>query len=176
MGQKDARILSKIDVVIAILLAVGGFLGYRRGFLMELFFLCAMVLGVLIGFKLMGAGVEYLHREFNADTVLLPYLSFLIIFILVVVLVTFLGKQIKNSVDKTFLGRVDAAAGAILGVLKYMFCVSVIIWLISSFHYSLPAQWTKNSWLYPVTEGFAPHLAGFFSGFLPVFKEIFKQF
>ena len=168
--------MSRIDIVIAILLAVGGFLGYKRGFLMELFFLSGMVLGVLIGFKLMGTGVEYLHKEFNADTVFLPYLSFLIIFILVVILVTFLGKQIKNSVDKTFLGRVDAAAGAILGALKYMFCVSVIIWLISSFHYSLPEQWTRNSSLFPVTAGFAPHVAGFFSGFLPGFKEIFKQF
>jgi len=168
--------LSKIDVVMIILLAVGGFLGYKRGFLMELFFLSAIVLGVLIGFKLMGGGVEYLHKEFNADTTFLPYLSFLIIFILVVVLVTFLGRQIKNSVDKTFLGRVDAAAGAILGMLKYMFCASVIIWLISAFHYSLPSQWTKDSWLYPVTAGFAPNVAGLFSGFLPVFKEIFKQF
>jgi len=168
--------LSKIDIVILLLLAVGGYLGYKRGFLMELFFLCAMVLGVLVGFKLMGAGVEYLHREFNADITFLPYLSFLIIFILVVILVTFLGKQIKNSVDKTFLGRVDAAAGAILGVLKYMFCASVLIWLISSFHFSLPPQWTKDAWLFPITAGFAPHVAGFFSEFLPVFKEMFKQF
>ena len=168
--------MSKIDIVILVVLAAGAFLGYRRGFLMELFFLFAIVLGVLIGFKLMGACVEYLHKEFNADTTILPYLSFLIIFILVVILVTFLGKQIKNSVDKTFLGRVDAAAGAILGVLKYMFCVSVIIWLISSFHYSLPAHWIKDSWLYPATAGFAPRVAGLFSGFLPVFKEIFKQF
>ena len=168
--------MSKIDIVILVVLAVGAFLGYRRGFLMELFFLFAIVLGVLIGFKLMGAGVEYLHKEFNADTTILPYLSFLIIFILVVILVTFLGKQIKNSVDKTFLGRVDAAAGAILGVLKYMFCVSVILWLISSFHYSLPAHWTKDSLFYPATAGFAPRVAGLFSGFLPVFKEIFKQF
>ncbi len=168
--------MSKIDIVILVVLAVGAFLGYRRGFLMELFFLFALVLGVLIGFKLMGAGVEYLHKEFNADTTILAYLSFLIIFILVVILVTFLGKQIKNSMDKTFLGRVDAVAGAILGALKYMFCVSVIIWLISSFHYSLPAHWTKDSWLYPATAGFAPRVAGLFSGFLPVFKEIFKQF
>ena len=168
--------MTKIDTILAILLAVGGFLGYKRGFLMELFFLCAMVLGVFVGFKLMGAGVEYLHNQFNADTTFLPYLSFLIIFIVVVILVTFLGKQIKNSVDKTFLGQVDAVAGAILGALKYMFCASVIIWLISSFHYSFPAQWTNDSWLYPATAGFAPQVAGFFSSFLPVFKEIFKQF
>jgi membrane protein required for colicin V production len=168
--------LSKIDIVLALLFMMGGFLGYQKGFLMELFFLSAMILGVLIGFRLMGAGVDYLHQHFNADTKFLPYLSFLIIFVLVVVLVTFLGKRIKHLVDKTFLGRVDAAAGAVLGVLKYMFCASVVIWIISSFHFSLPEQWTREAWLYPVTAGFAPHVAGFFGSFLPVFKEIFKQF
>lgn len=168
--------MSRIDIAIAIFLAVGGFLGYKRGFLMELFFLCAIILGVFAGFRLMGAGVGYLHDEFDSDTTLFPYLSFLIIFILVVIVVTFLGRQIKNSVDRTFLGKVDAIAGAVLGVMKYLFCASVCIWLMSSFHYSLPVDWTKGSWLYPVTAGFAPSVAGLFSSFLPVFKGIFKQF
>jgi len=82
--------LNKADLVIAIILAVGAFLGYKRGFLMELFFLVALIAGVLLGFKLMGWGVEVLAREFNADTKVLPYLSFLIIFILVLLLVHFL--------------------------------------------------------------------------------------
>ncbi len=163
-------------MVIAFLLAVGAFLGYKRGFLMELFFLVAIVLGVFVGFKLMGAGAEYLRREFNADTAFLPYLSFLIIFIGVLILVSFLGRRIKNSLDRTFLGTVDSIAGAIVGVMKYAFCLSVLIWLISSFHYSLPPQWTRDSWLYPATAGFAPRVAVFFSGFLPFFDEIFKQF
>ena len=168
--------MSKIDIVLAIVIVLGGFLGYRRGFLMELFFLLAIILGVFIGFRLMGAGVAYLHQEFNADTKFLPYLSFLILFLLVVILVTFVGKRIKNLVDATFLGKVDALAGSFLGALKYMFCASVVIWLFSSFHYSLPLEWTKGSWLYPATAGLAPALAAAVGDFLPFFKEIFKQF
>ncbi len=168
--------MSKIDILITILLILGGFLGYKRGFLMELFFLCAVVLGVFIGFRLMGAGVEYLHKEFKADTTILPYLSFLIIFILVVILVIFFGRRIKSLVDTTFLGKVDALAGAILGAVKYMFCASVMIWLVSSFHYSFPTQWTKDSWLYPATADFAPRVAAYVGDFVPFFKEIFKQF
>lgn len=168
--------MSRIDIVLAIFFALGGFLGYRRGFLMELFFLFAIVLGVFLGFKLTGVGVTFLHETFNSDTTFLPYLSFLLIFILVVIVVTLLGRMIKHSVDTTFLGRMDAVAGASLGVLKYMFFASVILWLISSFHYSLPSQWTRDSWLYPVTEGFAPGMARIFEGFLPFFKGIFKQF
>jgi membrane protein required for colicin V production len=168
--------LSKIDIAIALLLAIGGFLGYRKGFLLELFFLVALVLGVFIGFKLMRAGVGYLSDQFNADTRILPYLSFLIIFILVVIVVYLVGKQVKDLVDKTFLGRADALVGAALGIVKYMFCISILFWLCESFHYQFPPNWTKGSWLYPVTVDFAPRMASLFGGFLPFFKEMFRQF
>jgi membrane protein required for colicin V production len=168
--------LNKLDIAIAIIVAVGAITGYRRGFLMELFFLLSLVLGLLLGFKLMGAGVDYLAREFNADTEVLPYISFFIIFILVMVLVTLLGKSIKNSVDKTFLGQMDSWAGALLGLLKYAFMVSVIIWLLEAFHIAPPEEWKKESTLYPLAAQLAPALSGYFGEFLPFFKETFRQF
>ena len=168
--------MSKADIVILLMLALAGFLGYRQGFLMELFFLFALVLGVFVGFKLMGTGADYLHKEFNADNKLLPYVSFTIVFILVVVLVTWLGRRIKSSMDKTFLGKVDAIAGAALSMLKCAFGISVLIWLMSSFHYSLPANWVNDSWLYPKIEVTAMKFSVFLGGFMPFFHEIFKQF
>jgi membrane protein required for colicin V production len=168
--------LNKADLVIAIILAVGAFLGYKRGFLMELFFLVALVAGVLLGFKLMGWGVEVLAREFNADTKVLPYLSFLIIFVLVLLLVLFIGNRIKNSLDKTFLGKVDAVAGAVLGVVKYAFSISIILWIFESFKLDWLDSLAKDSVLYPWVDGVAPGIASFFGDFLPFFKETFKQF
>jgi membrane protein required for colicin V production len=168
--------LNKADLIIAIILAVGAFLGYKRGFLMELFFLVALVAGVLLGFKLMGWGVEVLAREFNADTKVLPYLSFLIIFVLVLLLVLFIGNRIKNSLDKTFLGKVDAVAGAVLGVVKYAFSISIILWIFESFKLDWLDSLAKDSVLYPWLTGVAPGVASFFGDFLPFFKETFKQF
>lgn len=168
--------MSKFDIVVAIILLVGTVLGYKRGFLLELFFLIALVLGVFVGFKLMSWGVEYLSQKFNADTAILPYISFALIFIIVAVVVTFLGGRIKNSIDKTFLGRMDAAAGAVLGLLKYAFSISIILWLVDSFKISLPESWVSDSILYPVVAHVAPTIASFFGDFLPFFKETFSQF
>ncbi|MBS1682368.1 MAG: CvpA family protein [Bacteroidetes bacterium] len=168
--------MSKIDIALSLILILGGFLGYKRGFLAELFFVVALMLGVFLGFKLMGLGVDYLHKQFNADTVFLPYLSFFIIFIAVVVLVIFMGKRIKHLLDDTFLGQVDAIAGAVLGVAKYAFCLSVILWLFYRVDVHFPAAWTSGSWLYPKILGFAKSASETFAGFLPFFKETFKQF
>ncbi len=78
--------------------------------------------------------------------------------------------------DDTFLGRVDAIAGAILGAVKYAFCVSVLLWLAEKVEIRFPANWTQDSWLYPKTMVFAKSVSDFFAGFLPFFKETFKRF
>ena len=168
--------MSKVDIVIGIILLIGAISGYRKGFLMELFFLLALVLGVFLGFRLMGMGVEYLAKEFNADTAVLPYISFAIIFILVLVLVTLIGKMIKGSMDQTFLGKIDAAAGAVLGIIKHAFGISVIIWLIEVFNVAPPEAWKEDSVLYPMAAQLAPTLSEYFGEYLPFFKETFKQF
>ncbi len=168
--------MSQADWVFAAILVLGVYLGYKRGFLMELFFLLALVAGVLVGFKLMGWGVEVLTKRFNADTTILPYISFFIIFLLVVVLVIFIGGRIKNSLDKTFLGRMDAIAGAVLGLLKYTFSLSIILWLLESFKFDWLTTWTADSKLYPLIAPVGPKVSSFFGDFLPFFKETFKHF
>lgn len=168
--------MSKVDIVICVILLIGAISGYRKGFLMELFFLIALVLGVFLGFRLMGMGVEYLSKEFNADTQVLPYISFAVIFVIVLVIVSLIGRVIKDSVDQTFLGKVDSIAGSFLGVVKHAFGISVIIWLIEVFNVAPPEAWKEGSVLYPMAAKVAPQLSEHFGEFLPFFKETFKQF
>ena len=165
--------MSKIDIFILLVVLFGAYRGYKDGFLMGLVSLLAVILGVFLGFKLMGEGMIFLEKKFNADQTTLPYISFFIIFILVVVLVTWMGKAIRNSIDKTFLGRVDESMGLILGAFKTLFMVSVLLWIVDSLKYNLKVEWTQGSWLYPFTAKLAPDLAGWIAQFLPFFKEIF---
>ena len=168
--------MNKADIVIAIILVVGAILGYRRGFLLELFFLLAIILGVFVGFKLMGSGVDYLSEKFNADKAVLPYVSFTIIFLIVMLVISLIGKSIKNSMDKTFLGKIDAITGALLGLFKYAFGISVVIWLLEAFQITFPEGWKEESVLYPMAAKVAPTLSEYFGEYLPFFKETFKQF
>jgi membrane protein required for colicin V production len=168
--------LNKADLVIGILLIVGAIAGYKRGFLLELFFLISIVLGVFLGFSLMSQGVEFLSDKFNADQSTLPYISFALIFVIVVVIVSIIGKSIKTILDQTFLGRLDSFAGAMLGIVKFAFGISVVIWLIDSLRIEIPGEWVDDSILYPMTAHVAPWVASLFGDFVPFFKETFKQF
>jgi len=168
--------LNKLDIFIVLLILFAAYRGYKNGFLMGLISLVAIILGVFGGFKLMGEGMIFLQREFNADKSVLPYLSFFLIFILIIVIVNILGRLIKASIDSTFLGTADAAMGAILGVAKWLFMLSVVLWLLDSMEIDPRGEWTEGSLLYPYVTMFATGLAEWTSGFLPFFKEIFKQF
>lgn len=168
--------MSKADIFLVIALAIGAFNGYREGFLMELFLLIAIVLGIFGGFKLMGEGMILLQDKFNADTKVLPYISFGIIFIVIVIGVTLIGRLLKHSIDKTFLGRMDQIMGLILGGFRTLFVISVLIWIADSLRFTFKSEWTDNSWLFPFTAKLAPTLAQWAGDFIPVFKEIFRQF
>lgn len=168
--------MSKIDIALLVLIALGAFSGYRNGFLMSLFSLLAIVLGVLGAFKLMGLGMVYLQDHFNADKTVLPYISFCLIFLIIVIGVGLIGRAIKATIDKTFLGKMDQVMGLLLGSVKTMFMLSVLLWILDSLKWSPDAAWTEGSWLYPFTAKLAPELASWLGSFVPVFREIFRQY
>lgn len=143
---------------------------------MGLISLVAIILGILGGFKLMGEGMIFLQREFNADKSVLPYLSFFLIFLLIVIVVNMLGKLVKSTIDRTILGMLDEAMGAILGAVKWTFMLSVVLWLMDSLQWEPHAEWTESSILYPYVELFAQQMTLWISDFVPFFKETFTQF
>lgn len=167
--------MSKIDIVILVVVLLGAWKGYKDGFLMGLITLLALVLGVFGAFKLTGEGMIFLQDSFHADKDTLPYITFLLIFVMIVILVTWLGKAIRQSIDKTFLGRVDEIFGSLLGAFKTLFMISVALWILDSFKHSLDNEWTEGSYLYPFTAHLAPTLARWVAQFVPFLQEIFPR-
>ena len=168
--------MSTIDIVIVLLILFGADRGYKDGFLMGVVTLVALVLGIFGAFKLTGEGMEFLQEHFNADKEFLPYISFLMIFVGIVVLVTIIGKFFRASISKTFLGRIDESAGALLGAVKSLFMASVVLWIIDSLKIDLPKDWVEGSVVYPFTAHVAPEFAGWVAQFLPFLKDVFPVF
>lgn len=165
--------MSAVDIFLAVIILIGAFSGYREGFLMELFSFAAILLGVLGAFKLMGYAMIFLADEFDINKTILPYLAFALVFIAILIAVRLLGKIIKVSIDKTFLGQVDQAAGAGLGLLKAAFLLSVSLWIIDALDFELPEKWTSDSWLLPRVESFAPQVTMWIGDYVPFFRDVF---
>jgi membrane protein required for colicin V production len=167
--------LSTIDIVLAILLMIGAFGGYKKGFLAELFSLLAIFLGVLAGFKLMGNAMLLLARHYAIDDKVLPYVAFAVVFVIVVIGVSLIGKILKSSLDKTVFGNVDQIAGGALGIIRTAFMISVLLWIVDSLEVKFPERWTTDSWLYPITARVAPTVTHWVSEVFPFFSNLFTD-
>jgi len=167
--------LSKVDIVLIIILMIGAVAGYKKGFLSELFTLLGIFLGVLAGFKLMGAAMLMLDERYDINENVLPYTAFGVVFLVVVIGVTLLGKFFKASLEKTLLGSVDRLAGGLLGILKTVFMLSVLIWITSSLNVFAPKRFTEDAWLYPTVARFAPTVTAWIGEIFPVFSDLFGQ-
>lgn len=160
--------MSKADITLLVFLALGAWRGFRNGFLLSVFTVVGVILGVLGGIKLMDQAMIYLQKEFNADEKFLPYISFFVVFILIVIVMRLLGNMVKYSIDDTFLGKADKITGAMLGMFKYAFSVSITLWITESLQLMIPETWSGESFLLPHVRKIAPWM----SEMIPFFRDL----
>jgi membrane protein required for colicin V production len=162
-----------LDIILVAAFIIGAVSGYQKGFLVSLFSLAGIFLGILLGFKLMGVAMLKLANAFNLDDRILPYAGFGLVFVIVIIVVNLIGKLVKSSIDKTVLGSADQWAGGALGLLKAAFMVSVIFWILDALAFELPEHWVAGSQLYAFTANVAPTVAEWVGDIFPVFRNLF---
>lgn len=159
--------MSTVDIIIVVLLLIGAFRGYQKGLLMGVVTIIAFILAIIGGFKLLHYGISILAEYTGELNGMLPYLSFIIIFISIILLVTLVGRIFKKILDLTLLGSFDNVAGAILGVVKWAFGLSILLWLTLSVGVQIPDNWLSGAVFYPYLLSFGPGIIEYASGLLP---------
>jgi membrane protein required for colicin V production len=165
--------MSKVDLTLSIIILVGAYSGFKDGFLVEVFSILAILLGILFGFKLMGWAMISLERNFHVDAKALPYIAFAAVFFLIVFVVNLLTRYLDRKVDHTFLGRVDQAVGGLLGLFRTAFMLSVFLWIFHSMKFELPEHWTEDSWVLPMVAELAPDIVHGLGKIIPFFRGVF---
>lgn len=134
----------------------------------------AFILAIIGGFKLMETGMVYLSEYFEDFGQLLPFISFLIIFLAIILLINMLGKLLKKMIDMTLLGGFDKFAGAILGLVKWAIGVSILLWLVNNFGIELPGQ-EEELVLYPFLTELGPKLIASLDVVLPFAQDMLES-
>ncbi len=164
--------MNTADFVFLSFLALGAYMGFRKGLMLEIVTFLALIIGIISAFKLLNSGIEFIRSTWGWESILIPYLAFILIFVLVFLLIHLLGKTLKKILDFTLLGSADNFAGALLGVAKMAFGISLILWLTRAASIELPPAITENSLLFTPLVGFAPGVVHWISYVIP-FQDIF---
>lgn len=161
-----------LDLLLLIPIVSGAISGFRKGFIIGVISLLALILGVMGGFYFLNWGVSLLVNEFGLSGRFLPILAFLMIFIGIILIVNFIGTILKKIIHMILLGGLDKMAGALVGAFMWAFLVSALIWVASVFRMDFPSDWREGSLLFSYVKPIAPMVVGLFDGVVPAASDL----
>lgn len=151
--------MNYLDIILALPLIWGIWKGFSKGFILELCTLMALILGVYGALEFSDYTGNFLAREFNADTKLLPLIAFAVTFLIIVIVVHLFGRLLQGALKLVALGTVNKIAGAVFSLLKYALILSGLIYLINGFSVRdsiVPDDLANGSLLYEPIASLAP--------------------
>jgi membrane protein required for colicin V production len=162
-----------IDIIFIILLIIAIAKGLRKGFVVAVFSFVAFFIGLAAALKLSAFVANHLRDDINVSTKWLPFVSFLIVFIVVILLVNWGGKLIEKISEMVFLGWLNVMAGAILYILTYTIILSVVLFYADKIQL-FSATTFQASHIWPFIKPLGPKAINEFARVVPVFKGMFK--
>ena len=159
--------MNPVDIVILIVLVLGAYEGFKKGFLLGLIGLVGFVVAVILGFYFMDSMTDWLKDNVTEFNMAYPIVAFSIIFLISVALIQTVGWILKQVMNLILLGSIDSLAGSLLGVVKAAFFISLFIWFGKEFDLDLPKQWEKDSEMLDFIEPMAPAVIEAVEPFFP---------
>ncbi len=136
--------------------------------------LIGFVLAIILGVYFMDPVSKMLAERLDKLTFAFPVIAFLIVFFITLTLVNTAGWILKKTMDMILLGSVDSIAGAILGIVKSAFFISLFIWLSFQFDLKMPREWRAKSEFLQYIEPLAPGVIWVLEPISPKLKEVQK--
>ena len=158
--------MNYIDIIIGILLVLAAIRGFRKGFIIEVASLAALILGIWGAIKFSYITENFLKDNFTFNTDHLYLISFVITLFLIVILVHIAGKAVTKFIEAAMLGFINRIAGMAFGVLRSALILSIIliVFEVVDNNMKIISQETKSeSKLYQPVRNFAPSLLPFFN-------------
>jgi membrane protein required for colicin V production len=163
-----------IDIAFFIVLLLAIFKGLRKGFILGIFSLLAFIIGLAAALKLSAVVAAYLQKNVVGASKWLPVLSFLLVFIGVILLVGLGARLIKRTIDFAMLGWLDRLGGMVLYIIIYTIVFSVLLFFGEKLHFLKP-EVIANSVVYKNVVPWGPKVIDNIGNIIPFFKGMFIE-
>ena len=161
-----------IDVAFVLLIILGCIKGYRKGLIIALFSFFAFIAGLAAALKLSSVVAERLSTNMEIPAKWLPVISFLAVFLVVVILVNLAGKILQESVEALLLGWVNRIGGVLLFTLLYCIIFSIFLFYAKQVQL-LSEENARSSLTYGYLQPFGPAAINIIGDIIPFFQDMF---
>jgi membrane protein required for colicin V production len=167
--------LEPIDVVILLLLALGAYEGYKKGLLMSIVGIFGFVLAIVLGIYFMEFVGNWLASETDQEALALPIVAFLLIFFGTLFLINIAGRALKKMLGLVLLGGLDSLGGAVLGIVRTGFFISLLVWVLGKLELESLKKWQADSTYLAFIEPLTPEVLELLDPILPSVKEASQE-
>ncbi len=152
--------MNYLDIIIAIILFLFGFKGFRKGLIIEVVTLLAFAVGIYGAMHFSDFTAEHLQEFVEINPKYLNTIAFVLTFILLVIAVNVLGRWVTNMVKAMNLNFWNKLVGGVFGVLKGVLLCSVLLLVLNNFQLIgvVKPEVREQSKLYPYIEQTVPYV------------------
>lgn len=148
--------MNYLDIILILPLIIGAWRGFKKGFIIEIFTLLALLVGLYAGIHLSDYVAGLLREHLGMTSEYLPIIAFTLVFLGIGALVYFAGKTLEGLIAVVALTPLNKFAGLLFGMIKMLFFTSAALVILESYDEKgdiIPDSLKAESLLYhPVKE------------------------
>lgn len=163
-----------IDIIFAIIIVIACIKGYQKGLIIAVFSVIAFIIGLAAALKLSTAVAGWLGNSISVSSKWMPFISFIVVFFVVVLLVRWGGKLIEKTFQVVMLGWLNRIGGIILFAVLYTIIFSIFLFYANKLHL-LQNSVFESSQTYAFVQPWGPKVIDGFGKLIPIFKDMFEQ-
>ena len=163
-----------IDVIFALLMVLAIIQGYRRGLIAAIFSFVAIIVGLAAALKLSTVAAKYIGHTVKISEKWLPIISFIVVFLIVVILVRLGAKAIQRLTETLMLGWVNRLGGIIFYIAIYTTVFSIILFYAVQIKI-IGAKTLDASSTYFFIQPWGPRAINGVAALIPLFKNMFTE-
>src|SRR5437762_1956588 len=163
-----------IDVIFVILMILAIIQGYRRGFIIAVFSFLAIIVVLAAVMKLSTVVAGHIGYAVKVSEKWLPILSFLVVFVAVVLLIRLGARVIQRITETVMLGWFNRLAGIILYAAIYITIFSIFLFYAGQMKI-ISSETVGASVSYPFIQPWGPKAIDSIGAVIPFFKNMFVQ-
>lgn len=122
-----------VDIIIIVPIIYAAWAGFRKGLIIEIFTLLALLVGIYAGIHFSDWTADLIAEKIDIDVNYLPVVAFTVTFLAVGAMVYFAGKVIERILKIVQLSPINRILGLLFGVIKMVYVLSIIIILMETY-------------------------------------------
>ncbi len=163
-----------LDLIVAIVVSLGFYLGYTRGLIKTVFDSLSLVVGILAALILSPVVISILQSVITTSPALTYLIGVVVTFIAMMALIRYIGKKLEDmlvAVNVNFVNKI--AGGAIQGIF-FAYLLSLCLYMVNSLNVLKP-ETKQASITYSLLEPLPEKGRAVFTALKPIFSGFWNK-